>query len=46
MDVATVRKALVLRDEQGMEVPEIERALGLARGVVGSLGRQGIVEVA
>jgi len=46
LDVATVRKALVLRDEQGMEVPEIERALGLARGVVGSLGRQGIVEVA
>ena len=46
VDVAMVRKILVLRDEQGMPAEEIERALGLKKGVVGRLGRKGVVEAA
>lgn len=45
-DIATVRKMLVLRDEQGMPEPDIERALGLQKGMMGRLGRKGVVEAA
>lgn len=46
IDVGTLRKALVLRDEQGMPEPDIEKILGLRAGVMKSLGRRGVVEVA
>lgn len=44
VDVGTLRKALVLRDEKGMKAAEIERALDLREGFVAGLGRQGVVE--
>ena len=43
MDVVTIRQILVLRDEKGLEDGEIERTLGLKRGVVERLGRRGVV---
>ncbi|KAK0127082.1 hypothetical protein ONS96_006640 [Cadophora gregata f. sp. sojae] len=45
LDVLTLRQILVLRDEKGVEAGEIERSLGLKRGVVGRLGRKGVVGV-
>lgn len=45
-DIASVRKMLVLRDEQAMPEGEIERAMGLQRGMMGRLGRKGVVEAA
>ncbi|KAH7412459.1 hypothetical protein BKA64DRAFT_329252 [Cadophora sp. MPI-SDFR-AT-0126] len=45
LDVLTLRQILVLRDEKGVEAGEIERRLGLKRGVVGRLGRRGVVSV-
>ncbi|KAF8856572.1 hypothetical protein BDZ45DRAFT_675427 [Acephala macrosclerotiorum] len=44
IDVHTLRQVLVLRGE-GMGSGEIEERLGLANGVVGRLGREGIVGV-
>jgi trehalose-6-phosphatase len=44
VDVVTLRQVLVLR-ERGVEEGEIERSLGLGRGVVGRLGRRGVVGV-
>jgi hypothetical protein len=44
LDVVTLRQVLVLR-ERGVEEGEIERKLGLGRGVVGRLGRRGVVGV-
>lgn len=46
VDVATIRKILTLRDEQGMKPADIERALGLRQGLVQELGTVGVVEVA
>ena len=46
VDIGTIRKALVLRDEQGVAPPEIEKMLGLRKGAVAALGRTGVVEVA
>ena len=46
LDVRTLRKALVLRDEQGMPEQEIERALSLKKGVMKTLGNKGVVEAA
>ncbi|KAI9815975.1 MAG: hypothetical protein M1827_001967 [Pycnora praestabilis] len=43
LDVVMVRQVLMLRDEKGMEEGEIERKLGLRRGVVGRLGERGVV---
>lgn len=45
-DIATVRKILALRDEQGMPPADIEEALGLRKGMVARLGRIGVVEAA
>lgn len=45
LDVGTLRQVLVMRGE-GREDGEIERGLGLRRGVVGRLGRVGVVDVA
>lgn len=44
LDVVELRKVLVLRDQRGMPVGEIERQLGLREGVVGRLGPKGVVE--
>jgi hypothetical protein len=44
LDVVTLRQVLVLR-ESGVEGGEIERSLGLGKGVVGRLGRRGVVGV-
>jgi len=43
LDVFTLRRVLVMRDEKGMGAGEIERAIGLAEGVVGRLGERGVV---
>ncbi|KAI9879491.1 MAG: hypothetical protein M1830_008367 [Pleopsidium flavum] len=43
LDVVSLRQVLMLRDEKGLEAGEIERRLGLRGGVVGRLGRRGIV---
>lgn len=43
VDVVTLRQALTLRDRQSVPAEEIERRLGLERGVVGMLGRKGVV---
>ena len=43
LDISTVRHVIVLRDEKGMGGAEIEKQLGLARGVVGRLGPSGVV---
>lgn len=45
LDVTVVRQVLVLRDQRGKGEGEIERMLGLERGVVGRLGGRGVVEV-
>jgi hypothetical protein len=44
LDAITIRKVLEMRDE-GVEGGEIERRLELRRGVVGRLGRKGVVGV-
>lgn len=44
IDVQTLRQVLVLRGE-GMRGGEIEERLGLAKGVVGRLGKEGVVGV-
>ncbi|KAI9779428.1 MAG: hypothetical protein M1839_007393 [Geoglossum umbratile] len=43
VDAVTLRQVLRLRDEGGVADMEIERRLGLKRGVVGRLGRKGVV---
>lgn len=43
LDVITIRQVLLLRDERGVSPGEIEKQLGLRRGVVGRLGRRGVV---
>lgn len=43
LDVITIRQILILRDEKGVSPAEIERSLGLREGVVGRLGRRGVV---
>ena len=45
MDVVTLRRVLVLRD-RGVSGREIERELGLREGLVGRLGRKGVVSPA
>ena len=43
LDVVLIRQMLSLRDEKGMEAGEIERRLGLRKGVVERLGAKGVV---
>ena len=46
LDVITIRKVLEMRDEKGLQEGEIESRLELRKGVVGRLGRGGVVGVA
>lgn len=46
VDALTIRQALAMRDKQGLAEEEIESMLRLKRGIVGRLGRRGIVEEA
>jgi hypothetical protein len=46
LDVFTIRQILTLRDERGRSSGEIEKTLGLKRGVVERLGMQGVVQLA
>jgi len=46
LDVITIRQVLTMRDELGIEEGEIERRLGLNRGVVKMLGPRGMVAAA
>lgn len=46
IDVKTIRRALEMRDLQGREAGEVERALGLREGVVKGFGIKGVVEAA
>nr|POE77364.1 hypothetical protein CFP56_09011 [Quercus suber] len=43
LDIYTIQRVLRLRDEQGKPAGEIERVLGLKKGVVGRLGSAGVV---
>ena len=45
LDVVTLRQVLVMR-EKSVSEDEIERKLGLRKGVVGRLGGRGVVGVA
>ncbi|KAK4964631.1 hypothetical protein LTR28_003655 [Elasticomyces elasticus] len=42
LDVVTIRQVLMLRDEKRLAAEEIERRLGLRKGVVARLGSKGI----
>ncbi|KAJ9643937.1 hypothetical protein H2199_003803 [Coniosporium tulheliwenetii] len=44
LDVGLLRHVLMLRDEKGLSGEEIERRLGLKKGIVGRLGPKGVVE--
>ncbi|EON62576.1 hypothetical protein W97_01800 [Coniosporium apollinis CBS 100218] len=44
LDVGLLRHVLMLRDEKGLSGEEIERRLGLRKGIVGRLGAKGVVE--
>lgn len=46
LDVVTLRQVLVMRDETRLKAGEIERRLGLERGVVERLGERGVVGIA
>lgn len=46
LDVFTIRQMLVMRDERGRSAEEIERVLGLKKGVVDRLGPRGVVTLA
>ena len=43
LDVSTIREVLVLRDDKGMGEEEIEKQLGLKKGVVACLGGPRVV---
>ncbi|KAI9656299.1 MAG: hypothetical protein M1821_004962 [Bathelium mastoideum] len=43
LDVVTIGRVLRMRD-QGKEAEEIERVMGLRKGIVGRLGEKGVVE--
>ena len=42
MDVVTIRQVLMMRDEQKKSAEEIERTLGLRKGLVARLGPRGL----
>ena len=43
LDISTIRQVIVLRDDKKMGEEQIEKNLGLAKGVVRGLGPKGIV---
>ena len=43
LDVTLIRSALNLRDERDMSEEQVEKQLGLKKGVLKKLGRPGIV---
>lgn len=43
LDIETIRQALSMRDREGLPAEEIERRLRLKEGVVGRLGKKGVV---
>jgi hypothetical protein len=43
LDVMMIRQVLVLRDEKNLKPEQIEKQLGLAKGVVDRLGPRGVV---
>ena len=43
LDVSTIRQLILMRDEKRMGGEEIEKSLGLAKGVVGRLGPSGVI---
>lgn len=45
MEVGLIKRALYMRDRRGMEVGKIEAVLGLERGVLERLGRQGVIRL-
>jgi hypothetical protein len=45
LDVVTLRRVLVLRDK-GVNEGQIEKEMGLMEGLVGRLGRRGVVSAA
>lgn len=46
LDVWMIRQILLQRDVQGRSPEEIERKMGLKKGVVGRLGAKGVVGLA
>jgi hypothetical protein len=44
LDSVTLRQLLVMRDRQGLSEEDIERDMGLKRGVVQRLGTPGVIE--
>ena len=46
LDVYTIRQILVQRDAKGKSAAEIERSLGLKKGVVERLGTSGVFGLA
>lgn len=46
LDVYMIRQILVQRDEKGKSASEIERSMGLKKGVVDRLGARGVVGLA
>ena len=46
LDVYMIRQILVQRDQQGKSAEQIERSMGLKKGVVGRLGAQGVIGLA
>ena len=34
LDIGTIRQVLVMRDQKGMQVEEVERTMGLGKGIV------------
>ena len=42
LDVVTIRQVLMLRDDKRLAAEEIERRLGLKKGVVARLGAKGV----
>ena len=46
MDVALLKRVLMMRDETGMAAEDIEKECGLRTGSVKALGKVGVLEVA
>lgn len=43
LDVFMIRQVIAMRDERGMNEVEIEKSLGLAKGIVQRLGPSGVI---
>lgn len=46
LDILTIRRMLVMRDQKGDSAEAIEKSMGLKKGVVDRLGAKGVVELA